>query len=189
MQDLQETLIFVANFADYYIEIMICQTFITPEQMKSVKSFITNDVDDNGKEYTKTIQFVPDSYSITDSGFCALRRCNSCGQTIFHILLERLRWNTNVIEITRNQIATAYGLTECYVSRGFSELIKNGLLIVQSKNVYAVPIDMARKGNVDKILERNKQEMLEKETIEKSITEKPSAIVMASMPRRKKKTN
>lgn len=159
---------------------------IKDEEIKALGEMEVHDKDDTGKYYKKTIKFLSSSVRITFDTLSTVINCSTSARVLYVAMLNKLGKYDYELTLTRNDMKISTKLSDASISRGIDELIKEGLIEIVSKNTYHFPINKCVKGNVNTIIEKDKQKQEEIAIMEKERIEQEK-ITEFSLKLRKKK--
>lgn len=127
------------------------------------------DIDDNGVRYTKSIAYLSKSVRLSIDTLVKLQSCSKGAYSLYIVLLYKLCNNTNVITISNKTLKSIIGCSDSVISRSKAELKELKLIEIseENKDTYIIPIYTAYKGNLNKMIQKYKENKAELERIEK----------------------
>lgn len=161
------------------------------EEVDSLCTSIIDDIDDNRKPYTKTITYMKDSITFSIKTVLALSECSKHDIVTYSVILNILSKNSNIVNITRTELKDETGGTDSAISRSIKKLESLGLIDVIDRDRYRIPLDVAYKGNLTKMIKewREEQERIEREENEKAARESIRALSIKRSAKLKIKEN
>ena len=159
---------------------------IKDEEIKALGEMEVHDKDDNGKLYKKTIKFLINSIRITFETALELGTCSKSSYFVYFAILSKLGKYDYEVKVNRADIKHMTSLSDASVSRSIDELKAKGLIEIVDKDIYHFPINQSVKGDVNKIIEKEKQKQEELAMLERERNEQEK-IMNFSIKLRKKK--
>lgn len=156
------------------------------------------DKDDRGVTYSKTVNYMPDSVRISLKTVMRLRSRTKAAESIYWAILTEMPNNKYEVAIDRNSLKRLTKLSDASISIGLKDLTnltsaeeeenkriendnsipkeekdkyKYHPLVTVNKNIYRISVAQCYKGNVDKMIRKEKELreeliMIEREKIE-----------------------
>lgn len=170
---------------------MIDKLCIRNDTLNNIDCMELVDIDDNGIRYTKSISYLSKSVRLSIDTLVKLQSCSKGAYSLYIVLLYKLCNNTNVITISNKILKSIIGCSDSVISRSKAELKDIGLIEIseESKDTYIIPIDTAYKGNLNKMIQKYKENKAELERIEKEEKETNDINFLNNKRKFKLKTN
>ena len=160
---------------------------IKDEEISALGIMEVRDKDDDGNYYRKSVSYLKDSIRITITTALKLGSCSKAAYFIYFAIVNRLNKYDYEVKVTRSDIKSATGFSDASISRGIGELIDEKIIELIDKDTYHIPINQCVKGNVNKIIAKQKQLEEELAILEKEKVARAEITEFAIKLRNKKK--
>ena len=114
------------------------------------------DKDDNGNTYTKSIYYMKESVRISIKTLIELGNCSKSAREVYIAIINEMDKNKYEVTVSRGILKEVTNLSDASVSLAVKELKTKGMVIVD-KDTYHIPINQCVKGNVNTIIQKEKE--------------------------------
>lgn len=114
------------------------------------------DKDDNGRTYTKSIYYMKESVRISIKTLIELGNCSKSAREVYIAIINEMDKNKYEVTVSRSTLKEVTKLSDASISLAVKELKTKGMVIVD-KDTYHIPINQCVKGNVNTIIQKEKE--------------------------------
>lgn len=130
---------------------------ITDEDIENLNDMDVPEYDKRGQLKFNKVKYLPKSVRLPIRTLVALQGCTKIAFGIYIGILDQLANNTNEVKVTRQFLKTFLDCSDAAISRGIKELETCGLIRVENKTNFIIPIETGYKGNLNTIIKKYKE--------------------------------